>query len=151
VDGDFNGDGKVNDMDAAILAAHWGTTVEQTAEEDSPGTWVPTEPAFPTQLRPIGPVQASPSNSPRRRIEPLPARRASVEARSQAASPEQLAARDTVFAERSDCGPNGEMELLRHRLVWSYELAQSRGQKRSSGHRGPDACRVDELLAAGMM
>jgi hypothetical protein len=39
-DGDFNDDGVVNDKDAAIMAAHWGETVEGTAEVPEPGTLV---------------------------------------------------------------------------------------------------------------
>ena len=150
-EGDFNSDGKVNDMDAAILAAHWGATAEQTAEEDSPGAVVSTEPVSPAQVRPIGPVLLGASSAPRRRIEPLPASRASGEARCGAVSPRQVAARDAVFAETSDSSPDGETELLRHRLAWSYELAQRHGPKRTAGRRGADAPRVDVLLAAGMM
>jgi hypothetical protein len=148
-EGDFNSDGKVNDMDAAIMAAHWGSTLP--TEADSPGASLPVEPVPPGGAPLIGPVLLGSSDAPRRRIEPLPAGRASGEARSEAASPRRVAARDAVFAETSDSGPDGETELLRHRLAWSYELAQRRGPKRAAGRRGTDAPRVDVLFAAGMM
>ncbi|MCX7429292.1 MAG: pre-peptidase C-terminal domain-containing protein [Planctomycetia bacterium] len=148
--GDFNEDGVVNDKDAAILAAHWhlGTP---PSEEGSPDTLLPNGPVPPGEAPLIGPILLGTSSAPRRRIEPLPAGRASGEAHCEAASPQQVAARDAVFAETSDSGLDGETELLRHRLAWSYELAQRRGPKRTAGRRGADAPRVDVLLAAGMM
>jgi hypothetical protein len=144
-EGDFNDDRRVDDRDAAILAAYWGTTAEQTAEGDSPSVSPPTQTVPAAQVRPMGPVLLGTSDAPRRRIEPLPANRASAGARSEAASPEQLAARDTVFAETGDSDFSGETELLRHRLAWGYELAQRRGQKRLAGHRSADARHVDAL------
>jgi hypothetical protein len=149
--GDFNGDGLVDDRDASILAAHWRTTLPPPSEGGVPDASLPVEPVPPGGAPLIGPVLLGSSDAPRRRIEPLPAGRASGEARSEAASPRRVAARDAVFAETSDSGPDGETELLRHRLAWSYELAQRRGPKRAAGRRGEDAPRVDVLLAAGMM
>ncbi|MCX7427752.1 MAG: Ig-like domain-containing protein [Planctomycetia bacterium] len=128
--GDFNGDGLVDDRDASILGAHWRAMLPSPSEGGRPDVPPPVEPVPPGGAPLIGPVLLGTPNPSRRRIEPVPASRAAGEARSEAALSAQVAARDAVFAESGDSGPDGETELLRHRLAWSYELAQVQGRKR---------------------
>jgi hypothetical protein len=76
-DGDFNGDGRVDDRDAAILAAHWGQVFvsESTGSEQQTSDG---EPGAPAAGRFVGPSWARLDGDPPRRIEPLPRRLSSA-------------------------------------------------------------------------
>ena len=150
--GDFNGDGLVDDRDASILGAHWRASLPSPSEGGLPDISLPVEPVPPGGAPLIGPVllgtSSATSTADRAAAGEPCLGRGALGSRL---APSNVAARDAVFAETSDGGPDGETELLRHRLAWSYELAWTLGQKRSGRGGNSDGGRVDALLAAGIM